>query len=78
MDLMLLDDLGTEMCTPMAQSALYTLVNNRLVNGRRTVISTNLTNEELARRYTPQIASRILGEFQRLPFVGEDIRRKRG
>ena len=77
-DLMSLDDLGTEMATPMAQSALYTLVNNRLVAGRKTIISTNLPEEELVRRYTPQIASRILGEFQRLPFVGEDIRRKRG
>lgn len=73
--LMILDDLGTEMTTPMAQSALYTLVNNRLVNGRKTIISTNLTNDELTKRYTPQIASRILGEFQCLPFVGEDIRR---
>ena len=78
-DLMILDDLGTEMPTPMGQSALYTLVNNRLVNGKKTIISTNLTDEELNKRYTPQIASRILGEFQCLPFVGTDIRRmKRG
>ncbi len=75
--LMILDDLGTEMTTPMAQSALYTLVNSRLVNGRKTIISTNLTNDELSKRYTPQIASRILGEFKTLPFVGEDIRRLR-
>ena len=78
-NLMILDDLGTEMPTPMGQSALYTLINNRLVNGKKTIISTNLSNEELGKRYTPQIASRIMGEFQRLPFVGEDIRRlKRG
>ena len=78
-DLMILDDLGTEMPTPMGQSALYTLINNRLVNGKKTIVSTNLTNEELNKRYTPQIASRILGEFQCLPFVGTDIRRlKRG
>ena len=78
-DLMILDDLGTEMPTPMGQSALYTLVNSRLVNGKKTIISTNLTDEELNKRYTPQIASRILGEFQCLPFVGTDIRRmKRG
>jgi DNA replication protein DnaC len=74
-DLMILDDLGTEMPTPMAQSALYTLVNNRLVNGKKTIVSTNLTNDELNKRYTPQIASRILGEFRCLPFVGTDIRR---
>ena len=76
-DLMILDDLGTEMPAPMAQSALYTLVNSRLVNDKKTIISTNCTDEELSRRYTPQIASRILGEFQCLPFVGTDIRRLR-
>lgn len=74
-DLMILDDLGTEMATPMSQSALYTLINTRLNEGRRTVISTNLEQEELERRYTPQICSRIEGEFIPLPFVGRDIRR---
>ena len=72
---MILDDLGTEMPTPMSQSALYTLLNSRLVNGKKTIISTNLTNDELSRRYTPQTASRILGEFLALPFCGRDIRR---
>lgn len=73
-DLMILDDLGTEMATPMALSALYNLINTRLVNGRRMIISTNLRDDEIAKRYTPQIASRILGEFVRLPFAGNDIR----
>ena len=78
-DLMILDDLGTEMVTPMGQSALYTLVNSRLINGKKTIISTNLTNDALSKRYSEQIASRILGEFLCLPFVGTDIRRlKRG
>ena len=76
-DLMILDDLGTEMLTQMSQSALYTLINNRLVNERATIVSTNLTDEELTRRYTPQISSRLLGEYKHLPFVGEDIRRLR-
>ena len=76
-DLMILDDLGTEMTTPMSQSALYTLINNRLVNKKASIVSTNLTDDELTRRYTPQIASRILGEFRCFPFVGEDIRRKK-
>ena len=74
-DLMILDDLGTEMVTPMSVSALYALINTRLNEGRRTVISTNCSDEELARRYTPQICSRIQGEFLELPFYGEDIRR---
>lgn len=74
-DLMILDDLGTEMLTPISQSALYTLINTRLNQGLRTVISTNLTTEDLEKRYSPQISSRIEGEFIPLPFVGQDIRR---
>ena len=73
-ELMILDDLGTEMNTPMSVSALYTLINSRLVEGKKTIISTNLTDAELARRYTPQICSRIDGEFLKLPFAGTDIR----
>jgi len=76
-DLMILDDLGTEMITPMSQSALYSLVNNRLVNGKKTIISTNCNEEELARKYIPQISSRILGNYRKMPFLGEDIRLKK-
>ena len=76
-DLMILDDLGTEMLTPVSASALYTLLNTRLVNGRKTIISTNCGDEELQRRYSPQICSRLDGEFLRLPFKGTDIRRLR-
>ena len=77
-DLMILDDLGTEMTTPMSQCALYTLINKRLNRRLPMIVSTNLDEEELTKRYMPQISSRILGEFKTLPFVGEDIRRKRG
>ena len=73
-DLMILDDLGTEMVTPMSLSALYTLINTRLTEGLRTIINTNCTDEDLERRYTPQICSRIHGEFLELPFSGTDIR----
>ena len=74
-DLLILDDLGTEMTTAFVQSALYQIVNTRLMEKRSTIISTNLSPEKLAQRYTPQIASRIEGEYQLLPFVGEDIRK---
>lgn len=79
-DLLILDDLGTEMVTPMALSALYTLLNSRLYSGLHTVISTNCSWEDLNHRYTPQICSRIRGEFLELPFYGTDIRllRRRG
>ena len=76
-DLLILDDLGSEMTTPFVQSALYQLVNTRLTRGKRTVISSNLTMDDVKRRYTPQIASRLEGEYRVLPFVGEDIRLQR-
>lgn len=74
-DLMILDDLGTEMNTSAAQSALYTLVNHRLTAGKQTIISTNLPEQALEQQYSPQIASRLLGEYQWLHFLGSDIRR---
>jgi len=73
-DLLILDDLGSELTTPFVQSALYTLINTRLQAGRRTVISTNLTMEELRRRYSVQVGSRLDGEYHVLRFFGEDIR----
>lgn len=73
-DLMILDDLGTEMISSISTSALYTLLNTRLVNGKKIIISTNCSDEELQKKYTQQIYSRIKGEFLRLPFVGRDIR----
>ena len=76
-DLLILDDLGSEMTTPFVQSALYQLVNSRLTAEKRTVISSNLTMEDVRRRYSPQITSRLEGEYRVLPFFGEDIRIQR-
>ena len=73
-DLLIIDDLGTEMVTQMSVSALYTLINTRLTRKKATIISTNCSNEELQKKYTPQILSRIAGEYQTLPFAGRDIR----
>lgn len=73
-DLLILDDLGTEMITEFSKSAVYTIVNSRLLSGKKTIISTNLTVDRLESVYTPQIASRLKGEYQDLPFVGQDIR----
>ena len=78
-DLLILDDLGTEMTTSFVISALYQIVNTRLLERRSTIISTNLRPDQIAARYSPQIASRVEGEYQGLPFFGRDIRlQKRG
>ena len=74
-DLLILDDLGTEMTTSFVQSALYQIVNTRLMEKKSTIISTNLLPTMLSQRYSPQLASRIEGEYQLLPFVGDDIRK---
>lgn len=73
-DLLILDDLGTEMPGQFVTAALYSLLNDRILAGKPMVISTNLNVDEMSRRYSAQIASRLHGSFQRLTFVGEDIR----
>ncbi len=73
-DLLIIDDLGTELPGNFVTAALYSLLNDRLLAGKPMLISTNLNIEELRQRYSPQIASRLEGNFQLLPFVGEDIR----
>lgn len=73
-DLLILDDLGSELTTPFVQSALYGLINTRLIEGRCTIISSNFSMDELRGRYSPQIISRLEGEYETLPFFGRDIR----
>lgn len=72
-DLMILDDLGTEMPSQFVTAALYSLINDRILVNKPMIISTNLNIDEIGKRYSPQIASR-LHSFQQLPFAGEDIR----
>ena len=73
-DLLILDDLGTELPGQFITAALYGLLNQRLMNKKSMIITTNLTVEEVNKRYSPQIASRLYGDFRRLTFLGSDIR----
>ena len=73
-DLLILDDLGTELPGQFVTAALYSLVNDRLLAGKAMLVSTNLNMAEVGQRYSPQIRSRLEGSFQLLPFVGQDIR----
>ena len=76
-DLLILDDLGTEMPGQFTTAALYSLVNDRILMGKAMIVSTNLTVDDLSRRCSPQIASRLRGNFTRVAFLGDDIRMKR-
>ena len=73
-DLLVLDDLGTEMTTAFTISCLYNIINLRMLAERPTVISTNLTAADWKGRYGEALTSRVLGTFQPLSFVGSDIR----
>lgn len=73
-DLLIMDDLGTEMRTEFVQSAFYRIVNDRLLHRKKTVLSTNLEMDAISRRYGEAVFSRLRGEYQVLHFFGEDIR----
>ena len=73
-DLLIIDDLGTELPGQFVTAALYTLVNDRLLAGKPMVISTNLNIKEIRERYSHQIGSRLSGSFEQIAFVGQDIR----
>ena len=76
-DLLIMDDLGTEMTTQFTQSVLYQVINTRLMENKPVILSTNLNDEGLRQRYTPSIASRLLGAYQVFQFLGRDIRQLR-
>ena len=73
-DLLIIDDLGTEMVNQFSVSTLYNLLNDRLSRRKPTIISTNLSTDEIQKKYTDRITSRMLGEYQVLFFVGTDVR----
>lgn len=73
-DLLIIDDLGAEMSNTFTVGVLYNLLNTRIVAGLPTIISTNLSPDEIRTRYTDRVASRLFGEFRLLRFEGRDIR----
>lgn len=73
-DLLIIDDLGTEITNRFSISCLYYLLNQRLIRHLPTVISTNLGGAELRSRYEDRIMSRVFGEFRPLRFSGSDVR----
>jgi len=76
-DLLVLDDLGAEVSTVVTSSALFDIINQRLLMRKSTVISTNLSPNGLAAQYSERMVSRFLGNYQLLKFFGEDIRVKK-
>lgn len=76
-DLLIVDDLGTELTNQFTVSCLYNLVNTRINSERPMIINTNLDRKELRQRYADRITSRLFGEFSVMCFAGTDIRAKK-
>lgn len=76
-DLLIIDDLGTETMTNNKFTELFNIINTRLLKNKKILISTNLTLNQLFNRYDERLISRIIGEFTICKFVGDDIRLKK-
>ena len=73
-DLLIIDDLGTELANSFTNSELFNILNTRLLNGKKTIISTNLNPSQLGETYTQRIFSRIFDRFRMVKFIGQDLR----
>ena len=73
-DLLIIDDLGAEFSTQFTVSAVYNIINSRLMLSKPTIISTNFDFSEIENRYTQRVASRILGDYTIMNFKGKDVR----
>jgi DNA replication protein DnaC len=73
-DLLVIDDLGTEVANTFTNAEIFNIVNTRIISGKKTLISTNLTPKEISETYTDRVFSRILDKFIPLKFYGYDLR----
>ena len=73
-ELLIIDDLGTEVNNQFTASVLYDVINTRLNRRKATIISSNLMPDEFRTRYSDRITSRVFGEYAVMVFLGTDIR----
>lgn len=76
-DLLIIDDLGTELSNSFTLSELFNIINTRLLENKKMIISTNLNSEQLIETYGQRIFSRISSHFEALEFYGNDLRCKK-
>ena len=73
-DLLIIDDLGTEFINSMTDADIFHIVNSRILSEKSTIISTNLSLPDIGRVYSDRMLSRIMGHYKPLHFYGTDIR----
>ncbi len=76
-DLLIIDDLGTEMINQFTMSCVYDVINERINARRSTVISTNLSSKDIEAKYNERIYSRLIGEYYPVLFSGTDVRKQK-
>ncbi|SET60308.1 ATP-binding protein [[Clostridium] polysaccharolyticum] len=76
-DLLIIDDLGTELNSGFISSQLYLIINERYLSRKSTIISTNLSIDDMKRLYNERVFSRITSNYKLLKIVGDDIRLKK-
>lgn len=76
-ELLIIDDLGTELVNSFTNSKLFYCINERILAGQSTIISTNLSLEELMNTYSERIFSRLTMSYQIFKIFGDDIRLKK-
>ena len=76
--LLIIDDLGAECVSQYSVSAITSIIDMRIVNGKKTLISSNLNPNGLKKTYGERLFSRVVGEFRLLSFAGQDIRLQKG
>ena len=76
-DLLIIDDLGTEFSTVFTASELFRIINDRKLRKKPVVISTNLEIPALMDQYSDRVMSRLIGEYTVMKFFGEDMRMKK-
>ena len=73
-DLLIIDDLGAEHLNEFSVSELFNILNRKILNNKKIIISTNLPLSDIVKRYSERISSRLLGDFKLFKFYSEDIR----
>lgn len=76
-DLLIIDDLGTEFGTILSSAELFHIINHRMLTKKSVIVSTNLSPDDLIQQYSDRVVSRIVGTYNILKFFGDDIRIKK-
>ncbi len=76
-DLLIIDDLGTELVNAFSASQVYLCINERHLSRKSTIISTNLSLDDISSLYSERVFSRIISDYTLLKIIGDDIRLKK-